>query len=109
MFLANPRPGGCFPDVGGDSARIGAARGVAGAMRSKIAEKHAVYLKSGNDYTATDIVNGSRFGGGAATPTIASNVITWNSGPSTSYSWTYTPRNGVEVAYLTENNGSAFP
>ncbi len=91
-----------------DSARLSAARGVGGAMSSTITARHADYLVSNNDYTATDVINDSLFAGGAATPTVAGNVITWISGSST-YTWTYTPRNGVDSAHLIENSSSAFP
>ncbi len=91
-----------------DSARLSAARGVGGAMHSTITASHADYLVNANDYTATDVINDSLFAGGAATPTVAGNVITWISGSST-YTWTYTPRNGADSAYLIENSSSAFP
>jgi MSHA pilin protein MshA len=91
-----------------DEARISAARGAGGAMSSTIIAKHADYLINTNAYAATDIVNDTLFVSGLPTPTVAGNVITLISGPST-FNWTYTPRNGVDSAYVTEDSSSAFP
>lgn len=86
-----------------DDPRRSAARGVAGAMSTTIAEKHANYLKSGNDYTATNVVSDTQFVNGFAIPTVAGNVITWVGGNKT-FTWTYTPRNGDKPAYFTEDS-----
>ncbi len=84
-----------------------AARGVAGVMSYIIAEKHADYLKSGSDYTVTNVVSGTRFGSGIASPSVEGNVITWDYWPKT-FKWTYFPRDGDTSAYLTEDSSSAF-
>ncbi|MHC4267003.1 MAG: prepilin-type N-terminal cleavage/methylation domain-containing protein [Planctomycetota bacterium] len=91
-----------------DEARTSAARAVGGALSSSIAAKHADYLVRGNDYTATDVINDTLLEGGISTPAVAGNLITLISGTKT-YTWNYTPRSGVDTAYLTENSSSAFP
>ena len=53
-----------------DVPRLSMAKGVAGAMSSTIAEKHADYLKSGNAYTATDVLNDTQLASGLTTPSI---------------------------------------
>ena len=91
-----------------DKARTSTARGASGAMSSSIAARHSNYLLSGTAYTATDVINDTLFASGVNTPTASGNVINLISGSRT-YTWTYTPRSGVDSAYLTEDSSSAFP
>ena len=87
-----------------DEARKSAGRGVAGAMSSTIAGKHANYLINNTAYAGANIVSDTQFASGVATPTIAGNTITWNSGPKT-YTWTYNPKIGDTSAYILEATG----
>jgi len=90
-----------------DDARKSAARGVAGAMSSTIASRHSKYLlDSTNTYVAGNIIADTQFASGVATPTEASNTITWTSGPK-NYQWTYVPVNNDTSAYLTEIVGGS--
>ncbi|MHC4269881.1 MAG: type IV pilin protein [Planctomycetota bacterium] len=91
-----------------DKVGTSAVRAVGGTLSSSIAVKHDDYLIRGNDYTATDVINDTLLEGGISTPTVAGNLVTLISGTKT-YTWNYTPRSGVDTAYLTENISSAFP
>ena len=87
-----------------DEARAGAARGVAGAMSSTIAWKHAAYLVNNTSYNGPSVISDTQFASGLTPPTGGSNVITWNSGPKT-FTWAYVPNNGDTSAYITETSG----
>lgn len=87
-----------------DEARKSAARGVAGAMSSTIAAKHADYLLNAVAYDADTVIAATQFESGVGTPTHAGGTVTWVSGPKT-FTWTYTANAGDTSAYITEASG----
>jgi prepilin-type N-terminal cleavage/methylation domain-containing protein len=88
-----------------DEARKSAARGVAGAMSSTIAGKHANYLINNTAYTINTVVSDTQFASGLTSPSPSSATeITWTSGPST-FTWTYAPYVNDTSAFITEATG----
>jgi prepilin-type N-terminal cleavage/methylation domain-containing protein len=91
-----------------DQARKSAARGVAGAMSSTIAGKHATFLIEGTAYTCAQVITDTQFESGVAAPSFADPTVTWISGPNT-YTWTYFTNAGDTSAYITEASGFVIP
>ncbi len=89
-----------------DDARTSAARGVAGAMSSTIASRHAKYLlNASNTYDEANVIADTQFSSGVNTPTNGTNIIYWTSGAK-NYIWNYVAVNNDTSAYLTEFVGS---
>ncbi len=89
-----------------DDARRSAGRGVAGAMSSTIAARHANFLLNGtNTYVFADVLTDTQFASGIATPTAAGNTLTWVSGPKT-FTWDDTAVNGDTSATITETGSN---
>ena len=100
--------GVAFPKFIGlsDDARKSTGRGVAGAISSTIAARHANFLLNGtNTYTVSDIITDTQLASGVATPTASGNTISWVSGPNI-YQWNYTAVNGDTSAFISETGGN---
>ncbi len=101
--------GVAFPKFIGlsDDARRSAGRGVAGAMSSTIAARHANYLlNASNNYNVSEIINDTQFASGIATPVATgTTAINWTSGPMV-FEWVYNVHAGDTSATITETGSN---
>ncbi len=85
------------------SARLSTARGIGAALSGTIQAEHADFLINADAYDVTEVVNNTTLAGGA-TVSVAGQVITYVSGPST-FTWTYADNVGDTTATITETSG----
>ena len=85
------------------SARLSTARGIGAALSGTIQAEHADFLINADAYDVTEVVNNTSLSGGA-TVSVAGQVITFVSGPST-FTWTYADNVGDTTATITETSG----
>ncbi len=85
------------------SARVSAARGIGAALAGTIQAEHADFLINADAYDVTEVTTNTTLAGGA-TVSVAGQVITYVSGPST-FTWTYADNVGDTTATLTETSG----
>jgi len=85
------------------TARLDAARAVGAAISGTIQAEHADFLVNADAYDVTEVVNNTTLSGGA-TVSVAGQVITYVSGPST-FTWTYADNVGDTTASITETSG----
>ena len=85
------------------SARLSTARGIGAALSGTIQAEHADFLINADAYDVNEVVNNTTLAGGA-TVSVAGQVITYVSGPST-FTWTYADNVGDTTATITETSG----